>query len=128
MYFNVQNLSNITNYAGDAVLPKFLNKKFVKTYSSHSRIRWPIQEHPGLRAYNIWCNFIQGISGCNTNSSKKVKLGEWSVHPMSVQKVSTWINDSHTHIIIYNPDGYWYQHDLILVQHTKKFITHATQL
>jgi hypothetical protein len=97
MYYNVLNLSDITNYAGDTILPQFIYKKFVMTYKSQTRIRWPIQEHPGLHTFNIWCNFIRSITSCNTNGTIKEKLGDWLVHPMSVQKIRTWINDYSVH-------------------------------
>jgi hypothetical protein len=32
MYYNVNNLSDITNYAGDTILPKYINKKYIRLF------------------------------------------------------------------------------------------------
>jgi hypothetical protein len=76
-------------------------------------------EQPTLLTYQIWVNYVLEVIKSSKNGVLSNKRGDWLVHPMNVQKVNTLISETNLHIIIYDPDRYWYQHTLLREQNIK---------
>jgi hypothetical protein len=54
MYFNVNTVSDITNYLGKQIRPVFLLKREIKGYRSESKMQWPMQQMPNIDSFCIW--------------------------------------------------------------------------
>jgi hypothetical protein len=48
MYFNVNTISDITNFSGKQIRPVLLEKREVKGNIFDSKLQWPIQQIPSI--------------------------------------------------------------------------------
>jgi hypothetical protein len=96
LFFNVNTLAEISNYAGNTINKEILDKHSVVHYKTKSHMLWPIQEQSNINNFNIWVEYIYQVSKCNKNGALKYNLGEWMVDP------SKYIKSTHGFIVTYH--------------------------
>jgi hypothetical protein len=75
LFLQVEVLSDISDAAGEQILPEWLGPDSVKP--SKSTKNWPKQNNPGKEAWKIWKNFI-ARSFLNEAGKLRKALGNWT--------------------------------------------------
>lgn len=67
MFYQVNTLSDMTNSQGTHILPSFLNKYGVDTYTSTSVLQWPNQQAPSTKYFTNWLHILRAATGIDKN-------------------------------------------------------------
>jgi hypothetical protein len=71
LYFQVNNIAEMTNFLGNQINEKFLVRSKLLQYKSMTKLRWPIQKMPCCSTFKIWTKYIQGITKCDKSGNLK---------------------------------------------------------
>jgi hypothetical protein len=77
IFFQINTLSEMTNSQGTHIKEKFLNKYGIITYIPSSLLKWPNQELPAQKYFNIWLSILRALTGMSKDGKLKTKLGSW---------------------------------------------------
>ena len=105
LYFNVINLSDISNASGDCNRKEFLIKRETIHFQRKSKYKWPNQNQPHLSTFHIWRNVLQDVFGINLSGAITQKLGNWTTSPTEFNNYSFLVNQSKTHLISFTDLG-----------------------
>jgi hypothetical protein len=122
LYFQVSTLAQITNYAGDKILPQYFERTKIHHYTSTATDKWPRQERPDIDTFRIWKKVLIALTGCSTTGGI-TNLGSW-LHDYSKNiRVTTVMNRTHDKLAIWCPVLLQWKHlDNMTVNYTfKKF-------
>lgn len=102
LFFKVQKLSDMTNPAGDQILPLYLTFPSGNHQSDRvSKLDWPHQEHPTCRtSFQLWVKCLRVCFLQNRSSRLTKPLGKWILSPTETESVwSHYIDTSHSVLI-----------------------------
>jgi hypothetical protein len=77
IYYRVNSVAEITNCQGTHVMKQFLSKYNIKTYNSTSTLKWPNQQPPDDKYFNIWISILRDILGIDKTGKLRQPLGKW---------------------------------------------------
>jgi hypothetical protein len=137
LYFQVISLSDITSPCGSCIKPKYFDKKKCQDVgiSNRSKIRWPNQQMPCLKTFNIWKSIISEIGQVTIDGKLRNKLGNWTVNPSIYRKYSVLMHTSTNQLIKQYKQGQWavvershQMQNYVYYRKTPSYILDATEL
>jgi hypothetical protein len=107
LYFGVNSLSQITNYKGDKLLDRYIQKCTVAKQETVkvTPIKWPIQQMPCIKTLPIWRKAIESITGCDKDGNLiRGKLGNWAPNYHNEITIYHFIHYTRRHMVIKHND------------------------
>jgi hypothetical protein len=102
IYFQVNTLAGLTNFAGTKLDPVYIKRRDVNSFQPKSTLNWPIQIRPSLCTFRIWVNTLRMITNFSDNGDLPQHLGAWIAPPTSEIKSTTLIHRDHTQLAMWN--------------------------
>jgi ribonuclease HI len=94
IFFQVDTLADIVNCSGDQILQQFINRKYLLSYISTSKLNWPQQQMPNEKLFSTWCSILRTITNSNKNGQILEKLESWIVNPHKFRHYNTLIHNN----------------------------------
>jgi hypothetical protein len=102
MFFQVCNLSNLTDHTGKKLHPWFYQRQAVINFIPNSNINWPRQQQPSMTTFRIWVNTLRRIVQFANNGEITPHLGAWIANPLDSIKISSFIHDEKSNIAVWD--------------------------
>jgi hypothetical protein len=65
VYFRVNTIAQISNNAGNKILPEYFERSKVHLHKSKATVKWPNQQRPHLDTFRIWKKVLIMITNCS---------------------------------------------------------------
>jgi hypothetical protein len=98
MYFQVTNLSNLTNHSGSRLQPWFYRRRDVASFVPNSKINWPIQKMPSMSTFRVWVNALHRIFQFADTGELTQHLGAWIANPLDIMKIASLVHIDHENL------------------------------
>jgi hypothetical protein len=129
IYFQILSMADITNAAGDRLIPTIFEKNKINDWVSTSTLKWPHQKWPPLNTFCIWKRIIRQITGCDCVGNLRTKqLGDWLPTYYQDRRINTLIHNNHESIARYcRVTQSWLRYELMDTRYSNLVFLKSTQ-